>query len=390
MSGDTGELVARWFLGGVAACCGEAATYPLDFAKVRLQLQNELGRTLTGEAAKAKPLGLLGTVSHILRTEGVLAMYGGLSAAALRQFVYGGIGVGLYAPIRQVVIGAGADPKTAPLHLRVLAGALSGSLGQLVANPFDLVKVRIQADGRLKALGQAPRYAGTLDALRRIPREEGLGGFGKGLGPSIGRAAVINGCGIASYDFTKVQVFLLTGQEKGLVPQVLGSLVSGFVSAVVSTPFDVVKTRMMNQPQGVALYSSGLDCALKTARAEGVLGLYKGFLPAYARLAPHRVVHFVTLCVRGRGLVCALRSAFTPHLHPLYAPLPPTPTLSLALANAASNLTAWRACASKQPPLHAPLPHAATPSVLTPPRLSLRPTPAPPQWPAGNVNIIFT
>ena len=320
-------LFYRWFLGGVAACAGEAVTYPLDFTKVRLQLQNELGKTLTGEAAQAKPLGMVGTARHILRTEGLMAMYGGLSAAALRQFVYGGIGVGLYAPIRQLVIGSSADPKTAPLHLRVLAGALSGSLGQLVANPFDLVKVRIQADGRLKALGQAPRYAGTLDALQRIPREEGLGCFGKGLGPSIGRAAVINGCGIASYDFTKVQVFLLTGQEKGLVPQVLGSLVSGFVSAVVSTPFDVVKTRMMNQPQGVALYSSGLDCALKTARAEGILGLYTGFLPAYARLAPHRVVHFVTLCVRGAGAGGGRRLVrAAPPLTSLFLTLPsPTP-----------------------------------------------------------------
>jgi hypothetical protein len=284
----------RWFLGGLAACAGETATFPLDFTKVRLQLQNELGKTLTGEVAKSKPLGMFGTAAHILRTEGLLAMYGGLSAAALRQFVYGGIGVGLYAPIRQLVIGD-LDPKNAPLHLRVLAGAMSGSLGQLVANPFDLVKVRIQADGRLKSLGQEPRYRGTLDALRRVPKEEGISGFAKGLGPSIGRAAVINGCGIASYDWTKVQVFRLTGQEKGLVPQIIGSLVSGLVSAIVSTPFDVVKTRMMNQPKGATLYSSGLDCAIKTAKAEGVLGLYKGFFPAYARLAPHRVVHFVTL-----------------------------------------------------------------------------------------------
>ena len=291
---DLSDLVTRWFLGGIAACCGEAATYPLDFAKVRLQLQNELGRSLSGAAPAAKPLGLFGTISTIARTEGVLAMYGGLSAAALRQFVYGGIGVGLYVPVRTLVIGD-ADPKTAPLWQRMLAGALSGSLGQLCANPFDLVKVRIQADGRLKALGQAPRYAGTLDALRRIPGEEGVGGFFKGLGPSIGRAAVIHGCGIASYDASKKIAADLTGAEKGLVPQVLASLVSGLVSAIVSTPFDVIKTRMMNQPRDKPLYSGALDCVLKTARAEGPLGLYKGFAPAYARLAPHRVVHFVTL-----------------------------------------------------------------------------------------------
>lgn len=28
---------------------------------------------------------------------------------------------------------------------------------------------------------------------------------------------------------------------------------------------------------------------------EGPLALYKGFTPAYARLAPHRMVHFMTL-----------------------------------------------------------------------------------------------
>ena len=295
--GGAADLLQRWFLGGIAACCGEAATFPLDFTKVRLQLQGELGKSLTGEAVAAgtKPRGMLATAAHIARTEGLLAMYGGLSAAALRQFVYGGIGVGLYVPVRTLVIGRDADPKQATLLQRIASGALSGSIGQLVANPFDLVKVRLQADGRLKALGQPPRYAGTFDALARIPREEGVRGFYRGLGPSIGRAAVINGCGIASYDQTKVVVLQLTGRDKGLVPQVIGSLVSGLVSAIVSTPFDVIKSRMMNQHKDRPLYSGPLDCVAKTVRAEGIGGLYKGFVPAYARLAPHRVVHFVCL-----------------------------------------------------------------------------------------------
>jgi len=55
------DLFQRWFLGGVAACCGKAATYPLDFTKVRLQLQNELGKSLApGGGAPAKPLGIVG------------------------------------------------------------------------------------------------------------------------------------------------------------------------------------------------------------------------------------------------------------------------------------------------------------------------------------------
>ena len=87
----------------------------------------------------------------------------------------------------------------------------------------------------------------------------------------------------------------LTGSADGLGPQAVGALVSGLVSATVSTPFDVIKTRMMNQPREAPLYSGPLDCVVKTVRAEGITGLYKGFLPAYSRLAPHRMVHFLAL-----------------------------------------------------------------------------------------------
>ena len=134
-----------------------------------------------------------------------------------------------------------------------------------------------------------------MHALGRIFAEEGVAGYFKGLGPSLGRAAVINGCGIASYDQTKVVVRRVMGTADGLLPQAVGALVSGLVSATVSTPFDVIKTRMMNQPREAPLYSGPIDCVVKTARAEGITGLYKGFVPAYARLAPHRMVHFLAL-----------------------------------------------------------------------------------------------
>lgn len=51
----------------------------------------------------------------------------------------------------------------------------------------------------------------------------------------------------------------------------------------------------MNQRQGGdKLYRGMLDCLVKTVRSEGVLALYKGFLPAYARLGPWQLVFFVS------------------------------------------------------------------------------------------------
>lgn len=40
----------------------------------------------------------------------------------------------------------------------------------------------------------------------------------------------------------------------------LASIYSGFVSTCMSNPFDVVKTRMMEQHQGRHLYKSSFDC----------------------------------------------------------------------------------------------------------------------------------
>lgn len=186
------------------------------------------------------------------------------------------------------------DPKDASLPLRILCGGITGGLGQLIAQPTDTVKIRVQADGRLKLQGKPPRYNGVFDAFKRIVAEEGVAGYYRGLGPSISRAAVINGCGIASYDHTKQLTLKITGQKEGLFARIVGSLISGLVSALVSCPFDVVKTRLANQPQGAGrLYSGMLDCGIKTVRAEGVMSLYKGFTPAYARLAPWQLVFFL-------------------------------------------------------------------------------------------------
>ncbi len=106
-------MFKRWALAAVSAVCAETATFPIDFTKTRLQLQNELGRSVAGEAAKEK-LGMVRMFRQIHATEGLPAMYNGLGAAALRQAVYGGLGVGLYAPVRKLIIGD-TDPKDAPI-----------------------------------------------------------------------------------------------------------------------------------------------------------------------------------------------------------------------------------------------------------------------------------
>lgn len=79
-------------------------------------------------------------------------------------------------------------------HQHMLSALEAGALVCLVTNPVWVVKTRLQLQQRaaLQALPKvvlpaatAPPYAGFADAVRSIARQEGLGGFYKGLGPSM-------------------------------------------------------------------------------------------------------------------------------------------------------------------------------------------------------------
>jgi len=285
-------FLRRWALAACAGVASELATYPLDMLTTRMQLQNELGkRLLSGAAAAAASpppppppaaLSLTGMALQVLRTEGVRALYAGAGVASLRQVFNAGISVGIYHDVRAWLLAPGESPSDAPLWKRALAGALTGCCAQLVANPADVVKVRVQADGRLRLAGGVPRYKGAVDAAAKIyAAEGGARGFYVGLRASLWRAAILNSAGISAYDHTKQAVARRFPESLGGAgPQLAGSAVTGVVSAVVAAPVNVVRTRVMND---LRYNGRMLDCAVQLVRAEGVGGLFKGFVPTLHR-----------------------------------------------------------------------------------------------------------
>ncbi|KAH7514576.1 mitochondrial uncoupling protein 1 [Ziziphus jujuba] len=281
------SLAGTFACSAFAACFAEICTIPLDTAKVRLQLQK---KAVAGDAvALPKYRGMLGTVATIAREEGVSALWKGIVPGLHRQCLFGGLRIGMYEPVRNFYVGDNFVGDV-PLSKKILAGLTTGALAIIVANPTDLVKVRLQAEGKL-APGVPRRYSGALNAYSTIVRQEGVGALWTGLGPNIARNAIINAAELASYDQVKQTILKIPGFTDNVFTHLLSGLGAGFFAVCVGSPVDVVKSRMM----GDSAYKSTLDCFIKTLKNDGPLAFYKGFIPNFGRLGSWNVIMFLTL-----------------------------------------------------------------------------------------------
>jgi hypothetical protein len=77
-------------------------------------------------------------------------------------------------------------------------------------------------------------------------------------------------------DHVKHGILNLGFLKEGTVLHFSSGVVAGFAVAVVTSPVDMVRTRLMNQPLDAAgrgkLYKGMVDCGMQTIRNEGVLG----------------------------------------------------------------------------------------------------------------------
>nr|KAF6325971.1 uncoupling protein 2 [Myotis myotis] len=256
------------FLGaGTAACIADLITFPLDTAKVRLQIQGEKQGAVRA-AASVQYRGVLGTILTMARTEGPRSLYNGLVAGLQRQMSFASVRIGLYDSVKQFYT---KGSEHAGIGSRLLAGSTTGALAVAVAQPTDVVKVRFQAQARA---GGGQRYQSTVDAYKTIAREEGFRGLWKGTSPNIARNAIVNCAELVTYDLIKDALLKANLMTDDLPCHFTSAFGAGFCTTIIASPVDVVKTRYMNSALGQ--YSSAGQCALTMLQKEGPRAFYKG------------------------------------------------------------------------------------------------------------------
>jgi len=268
------SLLKQVGMAGTAAVITVTFIHPIDVIKTRIQISPEYSA-----------LGMVGTAKRTIGKEGVTALWKGVNAAWLRESSYTSLRLGLYEPCK-IVFGC-TTPENTTFIKKFSAGSAAGALGSLAGNPFDVLKTKLMASERREAL--------TLtETAKDLFKNQGIKGFYRGIDSNVARAMVLNGTKMSCYDTMKGLVVENTGLPKSsLAVQFLAACSAGFFMTCTVSPFDMVRTRLMNQPADAKIYNNALDCFVKIIKNEGPLVLWRGFLPIWSRFAPTTTLQLV-------------------------------------------------------------------------------------------------
>uniref|UniRef100_A0A224XUA2 Putative mitochondrial fatty acid anion carrier protein/uncoupling protein n=1 Tax=Panstrongylus lignarius TaxID=156445 RepID=A0A224XUA2_9HEMI len=273
----------KFIISGLACCGAVVFCQPIDVIKNRMQLSGEGGKQRDHKTS-------LHAVKNIVQNEGFIALYDGFTANIARQIAYTMTRLGVF----QIAVEQLETKGVSGFQAQVGSGLFAGFFASLVATPTDVALVRMTADRRLPENEQR-KYKHVIDALIRIPKEEGIAALWTGVTPTVLRAMIGTAAQLVSYVQAKHYLVDKGYMKDGLGCHFTSSLISGFVYAFITTPLDVAKTRVqtMKTINGVPEYSGMFDVWVKTVKKEGVSALWKGFGPYYFRIAPNTVLLFV-------------------------------------------------------------------------------------------------
>jgi len=196
---------------------------------------------------------------RLYRSEGFWygLMQPGLAASCSREIFYSSLRFAIYPNLRNLFRSDSHHLGFAAFGEKFVAGLIAGAVGSSIANPADLLKIRMQSepgkkgkDGRFVRgpwKGQLKTYKNTFEALKDISGREGIRGLYRGVSATCIRSSLLTAGQLSSYDHSK-QLFKASGLlSEGVPLHVSSSIVSGLVAATFCAPADRIKTLMMVQ-----------------------------------------------------------------------------------------------------------------------------------------------
>ncbi|KAL8110660.1 hypothetical protein AgCh_026412 [Apium graveolens] len=235
-------LFEGFVAGGTAGVVVETALYPIDTIKTRLQAARGGGQIILNGLYS----GLAGNLAGVL------------PASALF--------IGVYEPAKKKLLKMFPEDLSALAHLA--AGACGGLAASLIRVPTEVVKQRMQT-------GQ---FASAPNAVRLIVASEGFKGLYAGYGSFLLRDLPFDAMQFCIYEQLRIGYKLAAKRELNDPENAIIGAFAGAVTGAITTPLDVIKTRLMIQGSGNQ-YKGIVDCVQTIIREEGPPALIKGIGP---------------------------------------------------------------------------------------------------------------
>lgn len=179
-------------------------------------------------------------------------------------------------------------------------GGVAAAVAKTAASPIERVKLLIQnQDEMLKQGSLDRRYNGIIDCFRRTAKQEGIISFWRGNTANVIRYFPTQALNFAFKD--KIKAMFGFKKEEGYAKWFAGNLASGGMAGGLSLLFvyslDYARTRLAADAKstkrgGERQFNGLIDVYKKTIQSDGVLGLYRGFLPSVVGIIVYRGLYF--------------------------------------------------------------------------------------------------
>jgi len=261
--------------GGLSGAIEICITYPTEFVKTQLQLDNK--------RIERQYRGSFDCIKQTVQSHGFFGLYRGLSILLLGAIPKVASRFWAYEQARGVLMDSnGKLSQTNNLACGLLAGMTEAVVAVC---PMETIKVKLIDDRNRPN----PQFKGLFHGIGSIVRTEGLGGIYKGLSATVLKQGTNQA--IRFFVFHEYKAWTQTNHSvSSTVHSVIGGVLAGAASVAGNNPFDVIKTNMQglesNKFKGV------WDCATQLWKRHGFLGFYSGSLPRMARVCADTALTF--------------------------------------------------------------------------------------------------
>ncbi|KAK1398160.1 Mitoferrin like [Heracleum sosnowskyi] len=272
--------------GSVAGSVEHMAMFPIDTLKTRMQVMGSSSST----SYSAPVINLRQSLSSILRIEGPAGLYRGIAAMGIGAGPAHAVYFSVYETFKKSLLAYGSPNNSA---VYAVSGVFATVASDAVITPMDVVKQRLQ-------LKNSP-YKGVGDCVRKVLFEEGVGAFYVSYRTTVLMNAPFTAVHFAAYEAAKKGLMELSpdsvADDETLLVHATAGAAAGGLAAAVTTPLDVVKTRL--QCQGVCGCDRFSSCSIgdvtqSIVKKDGYVGLMRGWLPRMLFHAPAAAICWST------------------------------------------------------------------------------------------------